>query len=725
MARYAVPDYLLNALIQQESGGRHTAVSKAGARGITQVMGGTGRDPGFGVMPLRDGSEEEYVRFGRDYLGAMLDRYEGDVPKALAAYNAGPGAVDKYDGIPPYHETQNYVKKILKSVEDGFSKMGNAMINPAYGNEEPWQPDQPQTGSDQAQSQEPWVPDADQPAPPSPMTPLTPDANQEPWVPDADQPMRPSGGATGEWVGPSDEGGATVSFVDPVYEGRHMGAVSGPSRALIGIGNSAMDYGRGALQRMGRETVPFTGQPLQQNINEAHQLASDLRDYPGGGVADIAGKVVPVAIAPVSGVAGNLGLAGLSGLLEPTSNGNDWGQVAKNTAIAAAIPVGLAALGKIVGGVRHSPEAEKAWALGESPTVGQGIDKSTLLGRVAQLEEAGTSLTFTGANIRTVRGRAAEKWMQTQMKAAEVPGVISAGGKLGNEGMKNLGKGFDTAYDDLLRSHSIAIADDLPQRIQSVLDNPEIGAHPDTVEWVRKYVENQITPRNVDGFIDGRTWRKIESQLSTKAREYIGKDDLHMHERGVLLGDVEEMLTSLRNSQLPEETANALKLVDNKYAHYKVLQRAAQYTGADGGRFTPAQLKRAAASQTKSDRLRGEGKGLYQEEALRGQRLYGSSLNESGTIPRALATEWLSGKGLAELGGYLAGPTGLTGTGMAAPAIGAGIWAASHPLALGRPAIQKAILGGYAVQPTLREMAYRAANRTLGPLGNELQTRGE
>lgn len=92
----------LTALVMQaESGGRRYAAdgktlltSPKGAKGEMQVMDGTNRDPGFGVVPARDNSPEERARVGRDYLAAMVKRYAGNVPKALAAYNAGPGTVD-------------------------------------------------------------------------------------------------------------------------------------------------------------------------------------------------------------------------------------------------------------------------------------------------------------------------------------------------------------------------------------------------------------------------------------------------------------------------------------------------------------------------------------------------------------------------------------------------------------------------------------------------------
>lgn len=87
---------LLPHLIQQESGGNPNAVSPKGAMGLTQVMPATARDPGFGVRPLGDSSPEENVRFGRDYLTAMLERYPGRPDLALAAYNAGPGRADQW-----------------------------------------------------------------------------------------------------------------------------------------------------------------------------------------------------------------------------------------------------------------------------------------------------------------------------------------------------------------------------------------------------------------------------------------------------------------------------------------------------------------------------------------------------------------------------------------------------------------------------------------------------
>lgn len=102
------PD-LLKSMIAEESNFNARAVSSKGARGLMQLMPGTGQ-----LLGVRDFfSADENVQGGALYIRALLERYAGDLAKALAAYNAGPAAVDRYRGIPPFTETQNYVRRVI------------------------------------------------------------------------------------------------------------------------------------------------------------------------------------------------------------------------------------------------------------------------------------------------------------------------------------------------------------------------------------------------------------------------------------------------------------------------------------------------------------------------------------------------------------------------------------------------------------------------------------
>jgi soluble lytic murein transglycosylase-like protein len=106
--RHGLDPALLAGLVKQESGFNPNAVSPAGARGLTQLMPGTAA--GLGVANASDPAQA--LEGGAKYLKAQLDRFGGDTARALAAYNAGPGAVLRFGGVPPYAETQAYVRRV-------------------------------------------------------------------------------------------------------------------------------------------------------------------------------------------------------------------------------------------------------------------------------------------------------------------------------------------------------------------------------------------------------------------------------------------------------------------------------------------------------------------------------------------------------------------------------------------------------------------------------------
>jgi soluble lytic murein transglycosylase-like protein len=113
-ARYSVSPALVDAIAHVESRYRSDAVSRAGAQGVMQLMPGTARDLG---VDARDPAAN--IRGGTAYLRQLLDRFDGDVVRTVAAYNAGPGAVARAGGVPRFAETRAYVAAVLDRLAAG------------------------------------------------------------------------------------------------------------------------------------------------------------------------------------------------------------------------------------------------------------------------------------------------------------------------------------------------------------------------------------------------------------------------------------------------------------------------------------------------------------------------------------------------------------------------------------------------------------------------------
>ena len=113
-SKYGVPEDLVHSIIIAESNYNPNAVSKKGALGLMQLMPETAKE--YGVLdPL---VPEDNIDAGIKYIKKLIDLYNGDVKLILAAYNAGPSAVEKYGGVPPFQETQEYIQRVRKNFVD-------------------------------------------------------------------------------------------------------------------------------------------------------------------------------------------------------------------------------------------------------------------------------------------------------------------------------------------------------------------------------------------------------------------------------------------------------------------------------------------------------------------------------------------------------------------------------------------------------------------------------
>jgi soluble lytic murein transglycosylase-like protein len=125
-ARHGVDPTLVESVIRAESAFNPTAVSRAGARGLMQLMPKTAI-----ALGVRDSfNPRENIEGGVRHLRYLLDRYPGNVALAVAAYNAGEGAVDAHRGIPPYPETQQYVHRVLRGGGGGAVWAGGRVVMP-------------------------------------------------------------------------------------------------------------------------------------------------------------------------------------------------------------------------------------------------------------------------------------------------------------------------------------------------------------------------------------------------------------------------------------------------------------------------------------------------------------------------------------------------------------------------------------------------------------------
>lgn len=363
------PD-LLARVVQQESGGNPTAVSSKGARGLGQLMPGTAKD--LGVNP---DDPAQNIQGAARYLRQQLDAFGGDETKALAAYNAGPGAVQKYGGVPPYPETQGYVQAITG--QGGRRKVVDASaVKPLQAQPQASLPVQATPGATQA-PQPAAAPGVAGPPPEHPLAtlgyglvntakglltqPMTTVQNAAGAVGQTlSNAAQTAYGAVAPYVNSGEAIRSTARTVLPTVGtigGSVLGARGGPEGAMVG---SSMGAAAGDLAAMGVETL--TGAP--PSLDEAMQryygsaLTGATAELTGQGITNAAGRVLRPLAGKVTS-AGAEAIAKYGHVFTPAQvTDSRAANIAEN--IAKGAMFGGGKYQKFLGSQQHLFDAERA-----------------------------------------------------------------------------------------------------------------------------------------------------------------------------------------------------------------------------------------------------------------------------------------------------------------------------------------------------------------------------
>lgn len=325
------------------------------------------------------------------------------------------------------------------------------------------------------------------------------------------------------------------------------------------------------------------------------------------------------------------------------------------TALGAAAGAGGAATGKLLtGAFTPSKDAAALMRRGVTPTLGQAVDDSTLVGRAVKgIEAKATSIPIFGDIINANRNKAVEQFRSEAYRRASPPGVeVKA---QGHQAVETLASAFDDAYGKLYKGgREFRVVPKDIQDIAKAVRDPDLMVADDARKQAAKWLTANLP--NKGGKIPGETLKKLESEAGKRVSEAVRKGELGAAD---MYSAIKDSLVAMRNRGLTgEERATAAK-IDKAYANFKRVQRASAQ--ANDGLFSPAQLNQAvrALSGGKDKSQMARGKALMQDLSAPGAAALQQFPN-SGTADRAINTAILGGAGYLQPQ-VLAGPAMVAG----------------------------------------------------------------
>jgi hypothetical protein len=416
-------------------------------------------------------------------------------------------------------------------------------------------------------------------------------------------------------------------------------------------------------------------------------------------------------------VAGQGAIGAGFGALQPTI-GNE--ERVDNAAAGFMFGAGGQAVGNTIargieGPVKAAKESFKLSAAArKAATLGQLADKNTTTGRIAAgVEERARSIPVAGQMIDKKREAGVNAW-RNDIIAKGTPDGYTPSGESTHQVLDDVYGEFQDRYGRALAGINVQPSQLFTNAEQRIVSNPRAGLPDHKVQEIQqnvdRFYDSLFTPSQGPRFpgqlvTEGTEAKKFESFLTTQARNFRKQtNDPYAPAMAQMYEELERAWSTAYRRQIGPAARQQLKPLDQKYAPFKTIERAAAFAGNTGGDFSPAQLNTAVANRTAKGSF-GRGQGVLQQEATDGKRLFMDRLPNTGTADRAL------------LAGGALGIADPTGTGLAL-AVGLPAAVATNPgknLMLGESALQRFLRLMRADQAA----RYGAAPLAIGQMNSE------
>lgn len=387
------------------------------------------------------------------------------------------------------------------------------------------------------------------------------------------------------------------------------------------VGKGMHDIYSGGKQLIGLTT--------QEEIDRQKELEKPLMDTTPGTIGAVVGEIAPtLAVPSAATLKGAAATGALIGALQPTGKNESR---LFNTALGGVTGTAGGALPKVIARVVNPNAVERVKAMPSNVTPGQALG-----GAFKTIEEKATSLPIAGSAIQKAQQQSVEDWNKAVINKAIEP-LGEKVSEAGHQGIKEAADILSKSYNTLLPK--LKVQQDAPF-LQQITNVKALGQNlpPERAAQLNSIIDNQVLSKFTDhGLMSGETMKQVDSNLGMLIRGMKGSADFDQRQVGDALRETQAALRSMVERANPEHAPQLAKIND-AFAKFIRIERAAGMQGAKEGVFMPSQLK-SAARATEAGLRKGrfaKGESLMQDVANQGENVIGSRYPDSGTTGRML-----------------------------------------------------------------------------------------